>query len=58
MYLKGSSIQYTNKKKPHGIVGQFPNIYKGNKEAYDSIDDFLNRLKEDIGEPIVTRHAR
>ena len=44
--------------RPHGIVGQFPNRNKGNKEAYDYIDDFLHRLKEDIGEPIVTRYAR
>ena len=44
--------------KPHGLVGQFPNKQKGNKEAYDYIDDFVHRLKEDIGETIVTRYYR
>ena len=41
--------------KPRGLVGQFPNGQKGNKEAYGSIDDFLHQLKEDIGEAIATR---
>ena len=40
--------------KPPGIVGNFPNRQKWNKEAYDSVDDFLHQLKEDIGEPIAT----
>ena len=34
------------------------NRHKGNKEAYDPIDDFIHRLKENIGEPIVTRYSR
>ena len=42
--------------KRHGLVGQFPNRQKGKKEAYDSIDDFLHILKEDIGEPITKRY--
>ena len=40
--------------KPHEIVGHFPNRQKGNRLAYDSIDDFLHQLKEGIGEPIAT----
>ena len=44
--------------KPHGIVGQFPNKHKGNKESYDSIDTFIHKLKEDIGETISTRYVR
>ena len=32
--------------KPHGLVGQFPNIQKVSKEVYDYIDAFLRRLKE------------
>ena len=44
--------------KQHGPVGQFPNRNKGNKEAYDSIDDFINQLKEDIGETIAIRYVR
>ena len=31
--------------KPHGLVGQFPYREKENKEAYDSIDNFLHRYK-------------
>ena len=42
----------TPTQKPHGLVGQFPNRHKGNKESYDSIDAFIYQLKEDIGEPI------
>ena len=41
--------------KPHGLVGNFTNKQKGNKEAYDPIDAFLHKLKEDIGETIATR---
>ena len=44
--------------KPHKLVGQFPNKQKGNKETYDSIDDFLHMLKDYIGEPIATRYVR
>ena len=40
--------------KPHGLVGQFPNIQNGNKESCDSIDAFLHQLKEVIGDPIAT----
>ena len=45
-------------KKSHGIVGWFPDIHKGNKEVYDSIDAFIHQLKEDIGETISTIHVR
>ena len=45
-------------KKSHGIVGWFPDIHKGNKEVYDSIDKFIYRLKEDIVEHIETRYVR
>ena len=38
--------------KPHGLIDQFPNRQKGNKESYYSIDDFLHRLKDYIGETI------
>ena len=44
--------------KPHGLVGQFPSIHKGEKETYNSIDAFLHQLKEDIGGPIATRYVR
>ena len=44
--------------KTHDLVGQFPSIQKGNKEAYDSIDALLCRLKEYIGKHIVTRYVR
>ena len=44
--------------KQHGLVGKFPIKQKGNKEAYDYIDDFIHRLKEDIGEHIATRYVR
>ena len=44
--------------KPHGLFVQFPNRQKGNIKAYDYIDTFLCRLKEDIGEPIATRYFR
>ena len=44
--------------KPHGLVGQFPNTQKVNKEAYDYIDYFPNKLKEYICEPIATRYVR
>ena len=44
--------------KPHGLVGKFTNRQKRNKEAYDYINAFLYRLKEDIGEPIATRYVR
>ena len=43
--------------KPHRLVGQFPNRPKGNIEVYYYIDDFICRLKEDIGEPIATRYV-
>ena len=36
-------------KKPHGLVGQFTNRQKLDKELYDSIDAFIRQLKEDIG---------
>ena len=42
----------------NGLVGQFPNRQKGKKEAYDSIDNFIRQLKEDIGEPITTIYVR
>ena len=42
--------------KQHRLVGRFTNIQKGNKEAYDSIDYFLRRLKDDIGKPILKRY--
>ena len=32
-------------KKPHWLIGQFPNIYKVNKESYDSIATFIHQLK-------------
>ena len=35
--------------KPHGLVGQFPNRHKGNKEACGSIDSFFRQLKYYIG---------
>ena len=38
--------------KPHRLLGQFPNRQKEKKEAYDSIDDFIHQLKDDIGENI------
>ena len=38
--------------KPHGLVGQFPNRQKESKYEYDSIDAFLYKLKENIGETI------
>ena len=44
--------------KPHWPVGQFPDRKKGKKEAYDQIDAILNRLKENIGEPIAKRYVR
>ena len=44
--------------KPHGLVCRFPNRHKENKEVYEYIDAFLNKLKEDIGEPIATRYVR
>ena len=44
--------------KSHGLVGQFLNREKGNKEAYGCIDAFLNRLKEDIGETIASKYVR
>ena len=44
--------------KPHRLFGQFPNRQKVNKKGYDYIDAFLCQLKEDIGEPIVTRYVR
>ena len=44
--------------KPQGIVGQFTNRPKGNKEAYNYIDAFIHRLKEEIVEPIATRYIR
>ena len=42
-------------KKTRGLVGQFPNRQKVNKEVYDNIDDFLHKLKEYLGESITTR---
>ena len=45
-------------KKPHRLVGQFPNIKKGNKQVHDSIDTFIRQLKDDIGENIATRYVR
>ena len=54
MFIK--SLQHPT--KPQGLVGQFPNIYKGNKEGYDYIDAFICRLKDNIGEPISTRYVR
>ena len=44
--------------KTHGSVGHSPNRHNGNKEAYDSIDTFLHRLKNDIGVPIATRYVK
>ena len=44
--------------KPHSLFGQFPKRHKGNKEAYDSIDDFTHLLKDNIGETIATRYVR
>ena len=44
--------------KPHGLVCRFPNRHKGNKEVYEYIDAFINKLKEDIGEPIAKRYVR
>ena len=44
--------------KTHGSVGQYPNRHNGNKEAYDSINTFLHRLKNDIGVPIATRYVK
>ena len=44
--------------KPHELVGQFPNRYKGNKEFYDSIYAFRNQLKEGIGEHITNRYVK
>ena len=46
------------RKKTHGLVGQFPSRQKGNKEAYYFIDAFICLLKEDIGEYITTRYVR
>ena len=42
----------------YALVGRFPNIQKGNKEASGSIDSFLHQLKKDVGEPIATRYVR
>ena len=47
---------YLNFSSTHVLIGQFTNIQKRNKETYDSIDDFIHQLKEDIGEPISTRY--
>ena len=44
--------------KSHGLVGQFPNRQKGNKEVYDYFNAFIHQLREDIGEPITTRYIR
>ena len=54
-----SFIKLINKPtKPRGLVCQFPNRQNGNKEAYDSIDAFIHRLKEYIREPIASRYVR
>ena len=44
--------------KPHGLVGQFPNRQKESKYEYDSIDAFLYKLKENIGETIEKIYVR
>ena len=44
--------------KPHGIFGQFPNIQKENKEAYNYNDGFIHLLKEDNVEHIAAIYFR
>ena len=50
--------QVATPKKTCGILSQFPNRQKGNKESYDYIGAFIHQLKEYIGEHIATRYIK